>query len=138
MSAYICNHETILTVAVAAAQLSNRAIYPSLQEVERMYTELLEQNVRSVNTRYGENDDPAVYARPISNKAIRSALALNPSEIHGAAKCLAYQSCETDDYYNTRAAAYAIWAKDYAAQLAFKALGYKDREWGVSEGGLAA
>lgn len=59
---------------------------------------LMDENIRSVNSRYRENTPstyefeyiPAARKRPVGN-------------IIGALDCLEYQSCETDDYHQSNA-----------------------------------
>lgn len=52
------------------------------------------ENIRSVNAKYGENDNPAYvfeYDRNASKRDI--------GEIIGALDCYEYQACETDDWH---------------------------------------
>lgn len=97
---------------------------------------LLDQNVRSVQTRYldcppddlpGPNDQTRVRAyrfKPISNVQVAA-------WVISACRCLGYQSCETDDWEQTLA---------YAVMQAIRedAIQYMTRgaPWGVTDGDL--
>lgn len=61
---------------------------------------LLDQNVRSVNFHYSDDQEYETYKH---TRRITPYVKFTPEQIINACDCLIYQSCETDDYYKTRA-----------------------------------
>lgn len=71
-------------------------------DLERIASVLFAENVRSVNRRYRQADPAHGFTfRPEHAAALRC----GPVQIIKACHCLAYQSCETDDWDETEAAA---------------------------------
>ncbi len=65
---------------------------------------LIDENVRSVNARYNETTETARYQWTplcLDRAAVGMPVAVL---VLGSVRCLRYQSCETDDYAQTRAA----------------------------------
>lgn len=111
MSAYVMNGEEIDTIVSyfihnrhtvhgegAWLRIGENYDYLNYDNAEKVAKILMDENVKSVNSRYAENDksdykfeyDPEAHKRPIGN-------------IVGALDCLEYQSCETDDYHQSNA-----------------------------------
>lgn len=83
---------------------------------------LLDENVRSVNYRYGETTEADRIVYEID------APCLTPVQIIKAAQCLDYQSCETDDWEDTMAKKFL----DAIIQQAIVKLpGYDDAPWTI-------
>lgn len=111
MSAYIMNGEEIDTIVsyfihtrhtihgegawLKIGDKYDNLKYDNAAEVAKI---LMDENVRSVNSRYTEQQsnhyefeyDPTAHKRPVGN-------------IIGALDCLEYQSCESDDWHTTNA-----------------------------------
>ena len=111
MSAYIMNDDEINTIVSYFLNPNNaygEGAWLRLGESEwnnlnrdnapKVAAILKAENIRSVNAKYGENDNPAyvfeydrnAYKRPMGN-------------IIGALDCYEYQACETDDWHESLA-----------------------------------
>lgn len=73
---------------------------------------LLDENTRSVNTRYNETEKSEEF---IYNPS--TARKLKPLEVVKACQCLEYQSCESEDWHKTDAHAILQELKDQAIRL---------------------
>ena len=83
---------------------------------------LVNQNYRSVNTRYDENDEPHVFK-------VLTLREFSPVEIIKACDCYGYQCCETKDWKRTEA--YAIMTA--LRERAIRALdGYEQAAWEIN------
>ena len=82
---------------------------------------LLEQNYRSVNSRYGKSIEAPVYKGILSRTR-------SPIEIIKACHCYNYQSCETDNWQYTEA--YAI-SKAIEAAAVRRIAGYEEANWEI-------
>ena len=99
MSAYIVSkdHVAIFVVGVNLKR-HNRLETPDLLKQAKL---LMRENVRSVNWRYGEKSrSPAI---TINEQHEAQAKVLSNNDLLQLARCLIYQSCETDDYYDSNA-----------------------------------
>jgi hypothetical protein len=87
---------------------------------------LWDENARSVNYRYKEND-------PAPRYSFTFRLSFTPPvQIIKAAHCLDYQSCETDDWETTLA--YKI-LQTIISAACHNLPGYDDAYWGIKAGG---
>lgn len=104
MSAYVVNYETISVIVKGFVmygvdyEVENYTkpiqIVIDLNELRNTIGQsLLDQNYKSVNYRYHE-DDP-------TPKFEYKDLNVNPGMIYGCIECYEYQACETEDYFNS-------------------------------------
>lgn len=96
-------------------------------DAKRVASVLHAENVRSVNTRYSECDNPNGFKfKPMG----LGYLNITPIQIIKACNCLTYQSCETRDWEETEA--FAILAG--ITQSAIRSIdGYEDADWELRE-----
>jgi len=102
MSAFIVNNEHIHALVTAAKQSRDFRFYykenlyyvNDLKECDFIGQMLLNENYRSVNFRYSEEIKAPNYEFEYS-------IGFSPIEIIKACHCFNYQSCETDDYYDS-------------------------------------
>lgn len=107
MSAYIVSNyhiNALITWAVAHEvyfyeRKHKERISINMLNADSIAAELYSENVRSVNTRYGERTKRKGF---VFSRA-PSALRLSAKDIVRACDCLDYQSCETDDWTRTKA-----------------------------------
>lgn len=93
------------------------------KERNRLGQELVNQNYRSTNDRYNENQKPPVYL-------FQRRQPVTPVQILKACDCYEYQACETENYKNTLA--YKI--IDALRGKAIQQLpGYKEAAWEVCD-----
>lgn len=109
MSAYIVDEDHInIIVSYMTSPVTGEGMWTELEAGYNYLTPdnaaeiakvLYKENVRSVNNRYNDNtpDDYEFNYIPGTSSQYR------PTQISGAIDCLEYQSCETDDYHETRA-----------------------------------
>ena len=157
MSAFVCSPEHFKALAIFAAsrihgrwRVDPRYIkglsHPSPVGIENLTREALatlyadtlyRENVRSVEHRYpnsARDDLPGPVADvghvDISSRDLmKTGLALKPVQLLKLCACVAYQSCETDDWESTVAFALLQSIKD----AAIRALpGYEDAAWDFS------
>lgn len=111
MSAFVCNNDHIKAVALYWAigdKYSNGKRFDR-EEIQEIADTLFNENVRSVVHRYpdcGPDDLPGPIGNTVPIITIEEMLnpAVNdPVWILKMAICLEYQSCETDDWRDTRA-----------------------------------
>lgn len=82
-------------------------------DLDRVASVLFAEHVRSVNRRYRQADPAHGFAfRPEHAAALR----LSPVAVIKACHCLAYQSCETDDWEDTEAFAILRGIEDCAVR----------------------
>jgi hypothetical protein len=93
---------------------------------ERMAGMLYAENVRSVNHRYPNHppDEPIAFTW----RMLKAAPDLSAVEVVKSCQCLAYQSCECDDYKDTPAAKFNARILDHAIS---KLPGYDEAPWGI-------
>lgn len=123
MSAFIVSDNTIHAVlsfmSMYKAHLYEKGAPLHLNDVGQV---LLDENYRSVNYRYGENETPRKYV------FIAQALPLTAVEVLKLIDCIAYQSCECDDWEHTRAYRLLQRIRNWViAQLA----GYDAAKWHI-------
>ena len=125
MSAFVVSDEHISGMLQVAAgdplyyYWGNEPHY--VYDVEKAGQILVDENYRSVNHRYSENDPPHEYRRA----AVRN---LSMLEIIKLCNSYSYQSCETNDWGQTEA--YAI--VDSLRERAIRRLpGYEDANWSI-------
>lgn len=135
MSAYVVSTDTI-DVLVAAADRwrvtfmnENQASMHACTYRDEAGQLLLDENVRSVNCRY-EQEDAAEKYRYNSIDLDRAAVGMPVAVlILQSVRCLRYQSCESPDYYDTRAARFL----DSIEKAAINILtGTYDAPWGFT------
>lgn len=125
MSAYVVTDERIAAILQASSHHPGDSFY-YYWNGERHYTNnlgqiLLNENYRSVNFRYSENDSP----REFQPKTIRQ---YKPVEILSLIAGYEYQSCETDDWRETEAFAIV----DALKHRAIRRLdGYEKAPWSI-------
>lgn len=115
MSAFIVSDKllnVILTMAVVKKasyywKPNNMRVDISRKNASEIGQKLLDENFRSVNTRYRENDKAARFAY----RAVRSD-EFSAVDVLKAISCLDYQSCETDDWSESEAWAILDGIKD--------------------------
>lgn len=97
------------------------------EDSKRVASVLHAENVRSVNARYSECDEPAGFKyRPVALGYTK----ITPVQVIKACHCLEYQSCETSDWQETEAFAILAGIQD----AALRALpGYDDAAWALRE-----
>jgi hypothetical protein len=133
MSAFIVNPEHIIELAVflQKSRRKHREFQPieiTLNHAELIANTLNFENYRSVNYRYDDNEQPEKII--ISIKDYDNPRVTNPVHILKMADCLAYQSCETDDWYMTSAKEMI----DEIRRAAIQELpGYDNAPWAYSE-----
>ena len=125
MSAWIVSNEH-LAAMVKFLQASNNWHQIDDGEARRLFRILADENARSVNHRYSHHEPQD--APEYSTSLMMRAQVLDPVVILKARSCYEYQSCETDDYYETEAA--KINARVQAAAIA-KLPGYEEAPWGI-------
>ena len=90
---------------------------------------LLDENYRSVNARYDhENPAPRYSWRHVSLELAAVAMPI-PVLVLGSVRCLRYQSCETNDYSDTRAAKFL---DRIEAEACRKLISVHDAPWGYT------
>lgn len=112
MSAYICSDRQFQTIAEYAAEYMGANAATVADVLKR-------ENVRSVNTRYKEKTRFSKVAFKAGNSLANSGF--NNTDIVALCDCVAYQSCENNDYQQTIAASLLNMIKlhaDRASQLA--------------------
>lgn len=96
---------------------------PFAGDESRVAQVLYDENARSVDARYRESTPPRVFPFRFEHGRAASATAV---AIIKMAHCLAYQSCETDDWESTEAFAILRGIEDFA----MRALpGYDEAPW---------
>lgn len=81
------------------AKINGEYQYLTRENAAGVAQTLYAQNVRSVDVRYSEENDSTHAFQYVPAAKMRFSIA----QIAGALDCLEYQSCETDDYYQTEA-----------------------------------
>lgn len=131
MSAFIVSN-TQINALVRFASTNNVSFYygPTSQRWNVSGNEdataqlLLDENVRSVNFRYGETTEAERIVYQID------APDLTPVQVIKAAQCLEYQSCETSDWEQTMAKKLLTTIIDWAVT---KLPGYEAAPWSIDE-----
>lgn len=144
MSAFVCQNDHFVALAQFAISNSHGSTqvcfktlaYNGLDDMScRDYLDaasyfanvLRDENIRSVSCRYNES---AVYPEPLKVSDFHGFCKLSAVNILKMCDCLEYQSCETDDYKQTKA--YTLLQAIRGA--AIRALpGYDDGPWDYSE-----
>lgn len=120
MSAFIVEDDHIdFLVSYATGGGPYRASSESPQKLGQM---LVDQNWRSVNFRYRENDPAPTYRYVPFTAPIR------PVDVIKACDCYDYQACETEDYEETAAARLIKAIRSKAIRAALPAL--ESAKWG--------
>lgn len=105
MSCYIVNDETITVIAKGFVEYGVgfeaddykkkiRIIVDQKAEIEEIGQSLLNQNYASVNARYRENTPTPKFEM----KQVK----FNEGILLGCVNCYEYQSCETDNFYDSK------------------------------------
>jgi len=136
MSAYLVSDYHINVLVTWAAQQHGMSAVSYYWEGKRrdvresprrIASVLFAENVRSVNARYKQCDDPAGFKyKPVA----LGYTSLKAIDIIKACHCLHYQSCETSDWQETEAFA-ILEGIERAAVCALP--GYEDAGWKLSE-----
>lgn len=104
MSAYIVDKETIDVIVqgferyglrfVAEGYKEPRGIIVNMRDINNAIGQvLLNQNYKSVNTRYRECNEPYLYEY--------SEVKMDEGLLLGCIECYEYQACETEDYFES-------------------------------------
>ena len=133
MSAFIVNDKTITAIVQAMQQaefsnwLNGHSARTEPQIVGQM---LLDQNYRSVNYRYDENDAPRRFkmAYKINKDGYRDYYDFG--ETYGSICCYMYQACETPDWVGSDIYFMLCHLKDDLAEKMINELGY-EYCWGL-------
>ena len=101
MSAYVVSDENIICVAVASihcppAVISETELF-NLNQIANM---LVAHNVRAVNDRYDNNEEPPRIE--VTAELYCKMKSLDPIQVVKAVQCYEYQCCEIDDDENMR------------------------------------
>ncbi len=145
MSAFLCGDEHIRVLVLAGLQsaehrmggfswysfedgepVAERLDFDSIDETAQM---LRRENLRSLNSRYGDPVPTATETLVTSGDVIRTRR-LDPVSVLKALACYEYQSCESSDWPDTRAAAYC---RTLAGALIRQLPGYDDAPWEVTD-----
>ena len=81
------------------AKIDGTYQYLTPENAAQVAQTLYAENVRSVDVRYSEENDSRYTFKYLPMAKLHFSIA----DIAGALDCLEYQSCETDDYYQTEA-----------------------------------
>ena len=132
MSAYIVSEKHIDVLVWAAFHYAESDLFAyyhnndieRVKSPNRIGTTLLNENIRSVNTRYGEDTPYCIYQyrRPKDNSL------LTPAQVFRACDCYEYQACETHDYHSTKAASIIDGIRRNTIR---KVPGYDNAIWGI-------
>lgn len=98
---------------------------PNTRSAAGVASSLYRENARSVHARYGGEMPYADCGTPIPSFAW---LRFDPVQVIKACHCLAYQSCETDDWEETEAAAIL---RAIESAYVRRLIGYEEAEWGA-------
>lgn len=124
MSAYIVSYKHIdaILTAYATTPWTNGKTEEDLTKLGRL---LLAENVRSVAHRYGELPETSTATEYVFKEQSKT---LKPVAIIKLCDCLEYQSCETEDYYQTDA-----WVKLKSIHGSFISLlpDYEEAAWSI-------
>jgi len=133
MSAYVASHDTTVVAAYYAAKSRTMRSAPRVEEVQAAYNVLRAENYRSVNYRYGEDENCEL--GKVTSSEVFAAGELPVHVAYGCVKNLDYQSCEAPDYFETEAAQLLRCALDAVVRKAFAG---KECGWGLDDGDLKA
>ncbi len=133
MSAFLVSDNHIDTLITFAARkritfsIDNRQLDARIVEDANDIGQILvNQNVRSVNARYSENDIVDEYI--FRDVGLQNQHVANIVQILKACDCYDYQACETDDYRNTTAASIIDRIRSYAIH---SLPGWEEAEWAL-------
>ncbi len=144
MSAFLCNSKHFAALAVFAVNGAHHSHVinewrngNSLDECIRIAGELAKENIRSVSSRYPQDNAPAGTIDLGDRLAIKEAQAqaekyyFNPPrvslvDILKMCQCLEYQSCETPDWRDTLACRQLEWIRGAAIR---RLPGYDASPW---------
>lgn len=127
MSAYVCNPTHIALLAIKTAAWTK-----TWGDAKKVASILAKENLRSVEARYNDVPEAAQDFLGIGNQEYIDEcvkLTSDPNiefhpltfpRIFGMARCTGYQSCETDDYETTEAAAILRYLQLSAAHKSFE------------------
>ena len=106
MSAFICSRNHIEALALYWG-LGNGYVFKTQQEIQETADIFFNENVRSVRHRYPDYDTddlpgPVDLAVPMINQMPQLTVR-DPVQILKLAQCLDYQSCETEDWRESKA-----------------------------------
>jgi hypothetical protein len=131
MSAWICNKSHIACIAQFAENTD--AIPRDYADVVELANDLIRENARSIVSRYGEDANMGV-VKPFKDATEVLQFAredkMSALQIIKSVHCLDYQSCESDDWNETKACK----ALKYIEGRAVSALpGYDEADWGIQD-----
>lgn len=132
MSAYIVSDETV-SVIVKAFEIYNITHYSSdcnefiEKKRQAIGQSLVDQNYRSVNYHYRENDKPHKFEFTDINLMVNGKP--DTGLIVGCIDCYNYQACENDDYWQSHIYHSLRWLKDTILNQYIKQDGF-EKSWG--------
>ncbi len=94
------------------------------RSINRIGQILVDENYRSVNYRYSQNEQPYQYNFDPNVKT-----RLTPIQIYKACDCYDYQACEMDDYRKT----FAAFIIETIRNQAIRSAGYVKAKWQITE-----
>lgn len=135
MSAYIVNDKTIHAIVKgfemykaeyrAKGYKEPIQIIIDLQEIRNgIGQSLLNQNYKSVNFRYNENDETPIYNY--------EDVEINEGILLGCIDCYIYQACETDDFFESELYKSLVNLKNAMLEKMINAKGY-EIPWGYKD-----
>lgn len=135
MSAYIVSDETVSVIVKAFEIYKVNYIGEGFNDLIEDLSEkrlslgqsLVNQNYRSVNYRYRENDKPHKFEFTDINLMVNGKL--DTGLIVGCIDCYNYQACETDNYWQSHIYHSLRWLKDTILNQYIKQDGF-EKSWG--------
>ena len=125
MSAYVVEDYTIN--AMIGFYVSGRYNQCTVNEAKKMAQTLINENYRSVNYHYRENQNP--HKTNYQEKWALCSDRFGAAQILKLCDCYDYQACETDNYYQSEAANIVQKIRGYAIH---RLPGYDKAEWGLA------
>ena len=105
MSAFIVNKTHIDAIVTAIVDCPNINISRSESNIDLVGQILWDENFKSVNYRYSDNEQAPKYSHRVKYVSLAQAIK--------AISCLNYQSCEHPDYYESESKRIQDLAKDF-------------------------
>ncbi len=131
MSAFICNQYHINVMLSGLPERTQKHIFlnektyefSKVEDMQELGQILVNENYRSVNHRYNEENTPEIFVFQRNLKRY-----FKPVEVLKAVHCYQYQSCETDDWENSIA---ADLCDAITSRVSSRLPGYEDAAWEI-------
>lgn len=124
MSAYIVSNETIN--CIVNGMLDNNVI--GTLSAEEIGQQLLDENYKSVNYRYDEDEEPARFAFKRKGNIMIVNSGYTDTEVWGCIRCWKYQSCEHPDDERGR-----VWGYVDSLEYHLMEKAFPDAPWGLDD-----